>query len=47
MQITPQTVRLLKQWGLGEALGSTAAEPIALTINRFDGRSVARLSVLR
>lgn len=46
VQITPQTVRLLRQWGLGDSLGSTAAEPIALTINRFDGRSVAHDAVL-
>lgn len=40
VQITPQTVRVLQQWGLGETLGSTAAEPIALTITRYDGSKV-------
>ncbi|KAI9682581.1 MAG: hypothetical protein M1822_006879 [Bathelium mastoideum] len=40
LQVTPNATRLLKRWGLFDALRSRAAAPSSLTVRRYDGSVV-------
>ncbi|OCL07385.1 FAD/NAD(P)-binding domain-containing protein [Glonium stellatum] len=42
LQITPNSSRLLKSWGVYEKLQNNAVEPLSLTVHRYSGDVLAR-----